>query len=206
MDIVDQALPRMEQENSHDFYADDNGSVLSCPSPTLLSDQDGSIQQEESIAIPPEFVCPITLEIMEFPMRSPHGHVFERAAIQSWLASGENVCPLTRRPLHSLSPDYRLLSKIHIWRVHYKLAEPKQMFRLSFGQPDQTSRIQQVPEHVASPILPPVKTQRLSATQLLKRLAEMTELIEQYENLFDGGDQSESSSELTSIQAKVAVI
>jgi U-box domain len=166
MDIVDQALPQMEHENSHDFYADDNGSVPSCPPPTLLSDQDGSIQHEESITIPPEFVCPITLEIMEFPMRSPHGHVFERAAIQTWLAGGGNVCPLTRRPLHSLSPDYRLLSQIHIWRVHYKLAEPKQMFRLSFGQPQHEPL--QIPGHVALPILPP-KTQRLSTAQLVSR-------------------------------------
>jgi U-box domain len=83
-------------------------------------------ETDHLISIPAEFLCPITLEKMEFPMRSPYGHVFERAAIRKWLSfsleqAGHSTCPLTRRNLLycELSPDYRLLSQIYLWQAEH---------------------------------------------------------------------------------------
>jgi SUMO ligase MMS21 Smc5/6 complex component len=50
--------------------------------------------------IPDEFICPITMELMLYPMATRHGpNNFERDAIISWLARGNRHCPLTRTPL-----------------------------------------------------------------------------------------------------------
>jgi U-box domain len=96
------------------------------------------IETDHLISIPAEFLCPITLEKMEFPMRSPYGHVFERADIRKWLSfsleqTGHSTCPLTRRNLRycELSPDYRLLSQIYLWQAeHGKIISTQETWTL----------------------------------------------------------------------------
>ena len=46
--------------------------------------------------IPEEFICPITLEIMEDPVLCEDGHTYERKAIQQLRTS---ISPLTRQPI-----------------------------------------------------------------------------------------------------------
>ncbi|CAB9529483.1 Putative E3 ubiquitin-protein ligase LIN [Seminavis robusta] len=73
-----------------------------------------------STATPPEhFVCPLTLEVMEDPVRhTATGHSFERKAILKWFWSGHASCPLTRLPLHpsELVSNDALSQEIEVWR------------------------------------------------------------------------------------------
>jgi U-box domain len=153
-----------------------------------LTNATGTIDRaEHCLAIPPQFLCPITMEIMEFPMRTPHGHAFERDAIRKWLAqSRDGLCPLTRRKLSykSLSRDYQMMSQIHMWRVYHNMTEPKQMFRLTFGQEEAKSDPICKPK-VVSPPSSSIRKKKLTAAQLLaEALNETAELIQQYEDLF----------------------
>lgn len=43
--------------------------------------------------VPHDFLCPITLERMSDPVEAADGHVYERSAIEEWLASGHTMSP-----------------------------------------------------------------------------------------------------------------
>lgn len=50
--------------------------------------------------IPPNFICPLTLQIMEDPVQDTCGHTFERRAILNLLERSNNsVCPISQKPL-----------------------------------------------------------------------------------------------------------
>ncbi len=71
--------------------------------------------------IPPQFVCPLTLEVMEDPVISPpSGQSYERAAIMAALAVKAED-PLTRAPLKltTLIPNRALKDTIHQWLNDY---------------------------------------------------------------------------------------
>ncbi|KAG2500821.1 hypothetical protein HYH03_001583 [Edaphochlamys debaryana] len=76
---------------------------------------------------PPEFLCPITQDLMSDPVVAADGHSYERAAIAQWLGAGAAAArsgrrgptsPLTGAPLPStaLTPNYALRSMIRDWR------------------------------------------------------------------------------------------
>lgn len=64
------------------------------------------------------FYCPITADIMADPVETSSGHTFERAAIEKWLAEGNNLCPLTKTPLSKLSlrTNKTLRQSIEEWK------------------------------------------------------------------------------------------
>ena len=51
--------------------------------------------------VPPDFICPITQEIMRFPVIALDGHSYERDAIVKWFQRGQIKSPLTNAPLGS---------------------------------------------------------------------------------------------------------
>ena len=51
-------------------------------------------------SLPPQFLCPITGEIMRDPVTTCDGHAFERAAIERWLQS-HRTSPMTGMRLES---------------------------------------------------------------------------------------------------------
>ena len=61
------------------------------------------------IAAPPQYICPITLEIMRDPVTTADGQAYERAAIERWLLA-HDTSPLTGMRLHvkHLSPAIAL--------------------------------------------------------------------------------------------------
>jgi U-box domain len=65
-----------------------------------------------------EFICPLTLTVMEDPVMTITGRSFERVAIMEWLARGNNTCPLSRQELHvyDLVTNHSLHAKIHKWK------------------------------------------------------------------------------------------
>eukprot|EP00727_Mastigamoeba_balamuthi_P007218 m51a1_g3116 putative wd40 repeat-containing protein (775) ;mRNA; f:170913-174845 len=54
--------------------------------------------KDEPVVLPRDFVCPITLQIMEDPVVAPDGFTYEREAISKWLA-GHCTSPMTGAPM-----------------------------------------------------------------------------------------------------------
>lgn len=79
----------------------------------------------EEIAVPFDFVCPITLQVMVQPLTTREGLRFERLAILSWLETGSCKCPLTRKvmSLGDLIPDRALEIRIQRWKAENGIPE-----------------------------------------------------------------------------------
>ncbi|XP_044488123.1 U-box domain-containing protein 26-like [Mangifera indica] len=72
-----------------------------------------------SIQIPYHFRCPISLELMRDPVTVCTGQTYDRPSIESWVATGNTTCPVTRAPLtdFSLIPNHTLRRLIQDWCV-----------------------------------------------------------------------------------------
>ena len=77
------------------------------------------------LVVPPEFVCPITMEVMTEPVILTDGHVYERAAIRRWLAS-HSTSPVTNKPVvrGRLIPCHPLRAIISDFVDHYRRSLP----------------------------------------------------------------------------------
>ena len=65
---------------------------------------------EEGVAIPPDFICPLSMEIMNDPVIALDGNSYERVFITQWFQRGRVTSPLTNQPLGSthLMPNRNL--------------------------------------------------------------------------------------------------
>ncbi|KAF8779682.1 hypothetical protein HU200_002433 [Digitaria exilis] len=82
----------------------------------MSSPQLGAAQAKDEP--PPEFLCPITLDLMRDPVTAPTGITYDRGAITSWLlACGQRTCPMTHAELRAddLVPNHTLRRLIHDW-------------------------------------------------------------------------------------------
>ncbi|XP_031271628.1 U-box domain-containing protein 26-like isoform X2 [Pistacia vera] len=72
-----------------------------------------------SIQIPYHFRCPISLELMRDPVTVCTGQTYDRPSIESWVATGNTTCPVTRAPLtdFTLIPNHTLRRLIQDWCV-----------------------------------------------------------------------------------------
>lgn len=75
-----------------------------------------------SIAVPTEFLCPITQEVMQDPVVAADGTTYERSAITAWVLA-HGTSPLTRAPLSvdRLLPNRSLRSMIEAARARGEL-------------------------------------------------------------------------------------
>ncbi|KAL6010764.1 U-box domain-containing protein 26 [Asimina triloba] len=71
------------------------------------------------VQIPYHFRCPISLELMRDPVTVSTGQTYDRASIESWVATGNTTCPVTRVPLSdfTLIPNHNLRRLIQDWCV-----------------------------------------------------------------------------------------
>lgn len=67
---------------------------------------------------PDEFVCPISLELMDDPVCAADGHTYEKGAIEDWLGTRKRTSPKTGAPLKILElfPNHVLRRQIIEWR------------------------------------------------------------------------------------------
>ncbi|KAK7255866.1 hypothetical protein RIF29_29291 [Crotalaria pallida] len=86
----------------------------------------------QSLVIPDEFRCPISLELMKDPVIICTGQTYERACIKKWLEAGHGTCPKTRQVLSSsfLIPNHGLYSLISNWCEANGVELPKRMGNL----------------------------------------------------------------------------
>jgi hypothetical protein len=66
------------------------------------------------IDFPNEFLCPITGQIMVYPVTTSGGHTYEWSAISRWFRQGKNTDPATKKVLNNniLYPNHALRSAI----------------------------------------------------------------------------------------------
>uniref|UniRef100_J3N0N5 U-box domain-containing protein n=1 Tax=Oryza brachyantha TaxID=4533 RepID=J3N0N5_ORYBR len=79
---------------------------------------------ELELPVPPEFRCPISLELMRDPVVGPTGITYDRAGIEAWLlaagAGTTTTCPVTKGDLRAddLVPNHALRRVIQAWCVN----------------------------------------------------------------------------------------
>ncbi|GMI88251.1 plant U-box 26 [Hibiscus trionum] len=71
------------------------------------------------LQIPYHFRCPISLELMRDPVTVTTGQTYDRSSIESWVATGNTTCPVTRVPLADFTfiPNHTLRRLIQDWCV-----------------------------------------------------------------------------------------
>ncbi|XP_031446703.1 WD repeat, SAM and U-box domain-containing protein 1 isoform X2 [Phasianus colchicus] len=70
-----------------------------------------------SVAVPDEFLCPITRELMKDPVIAADGYSYEKEAIENWISNKRRSSPMTNLPLPSLvlTPNRTLKMAISRW-------------------------------------------------------------------------------------------
>ena len=85
-----------------------DGGISSASAAGCAAGRDESTGRDES-KLPRHLTCPITLDLFADPVITPHGHTFERGAIEREIdRSGR--CPLTKQPLRwdELRPNFAI--------------------------------------------------------------------------------------------------
>lgn len=121
------------------------------------------------VQVPYHFRCPISLELMRDPVTVSTGQTYDRASIETWVATGNSTCPVTRSNLtdFNLIPNHTLRRLIQEWCVANR----------SFGveriptpkQPAEPAMVRSLLTQVSSEANP--LHSRLSALRRLKGLA-----------------------------------
>ncbi|XP_076952577.1 U-box domain-containing protein 4-like isoform X2 [Bidens hawaiensis] len=70
-----------------------------------------------TVPVPPDFCCPLSLELMTDPVIVASGQTYERGYIRKWIDLGLRVCPKTMQTLvHiNLIPNYTVKALIASW-------------------------------------------------------------------------------------------
>lgn len=142
-----------DEELPHSILQHQSPSVLQSPlssrHASFPNDDDNNIHhhcQSQSPIPPQNYICPLTLQLMEHPVRDGCGHIFERRAIVEWLETNSNdkqetICPISRKPMiqlynrqfddtlengnqkyeHVLRSDSDLQRRILEWKLNYPL-------------------------------------------------------------------------------------
>lgn len=85
-------------------------------------DEESKTENFRRTCSPPlNYVCPLTLQLMEDPVNDCCGHIFERAGIYDWLEH-HAICPISRKPLQisELSSASILNATIQKWKDRHQ--------------------------------------------------------------------------------------
>ena len=121
-----------EQQQQQQQQADDTASILEEQAREIrrlsrlgvtnkkLNEVNRRYNLYNSNQIPIEFLCPITLGIMEDPVILSDGHTFERDAITQWFQNRGLISPITRRQVsQQLIPNIALRNRTEDWMQGY---------------------------------------------------------------------------------------
>jgi hypothetical protein len=75
--------------------------------------------------VPPDYLCPISKQLMVQPVMVETGHTYEAAAIHKWLDAND-VCPVSGRKLSSkqTAPNYALKHLVADWAAAHSVTLP----------------------------------------------------------------------------------
>lgn len=84
------------------------------------------LKKPDAPAIPDDFLCSISLELMRDPVIVATGQTYERSYIQRWIDTGNATCPKTQQKLEhlTLTPNYVLRSLIMQWCAQHNIEQP----------------------------------------------------------------------------------
>ncbi|KAF0900796.1 hypothetical protein E2562_035293, partial [Oryza meyeriana var. granulata] len=110
------------------------------------------------VPIPPDFCCPLSLELMSDPVIVASGQTYERVYIKLWLDEGFTICPKTHQRLgHSnLIPNYTVKALIANWCESHNIKLPDPMRSLKLNFPSAASALQDLSTTGSSPLHPTV--------------------------------------------------
>ncbi|XP_009403611.2 U-box domain-containing protein 9 [Musa acuminata AAA Group] len=91
-----------------------------------LANQRKAERRQASVAIPEQFLCPISAELMRDPVVLASGQTYDRRFIQEWLSSGNLTCPRTQQVLSdtTLTPNHLVRSMISQWCTEHGVTLP----------------------------------------------------------------------------------
>ncbi|KAJ0733052.1 putative U box domain, armadillo-like helical, Zinc finger, RING/FYVE/PHD-type [Helianthus annuus] len=94
-------------------------------------------QSANPVPIPPDFCCPLSLELMTDPVIVASGQTYERSYIRKWLDLGLTVCPKTMQTLAhtNLIPNYTVKALIANWCESNNIKLPEPVKTLNVTQP-----------------------------------------------------------------------
>ncbi|KAL8159841.1 hypothetical protein V2J09_001378 [Rumex salicifolius] len=94
-------------------------------------------ENSNPIPIPPDFCCPLSLDLMTDPVIISSGQTYERLYISKWLDLGLDVCPKTRQPLgHTiLTPNYTVKALVAGWCEQNNVMLPDPVRSIGLNQP-----------------------------------------------------------------------
>ncbi|XP_057765892.1 U-box domain-containing protein 11 [Salvia miltiorrhiza] len=83
-------------------------------------------KKPDSLVVPDDLRCPISLELMRDPVIVATGQTYERCYIQRWVDCGNITCPKTGQMLQNLTltPNYVLRSLISQWCTKHEVVQP----------------------------------------------------------------------------------
>jgi hypothetical protein len=93
---------------------------------------------------PSNYYCPLTLHLMEVPVRDGCGHCFDRDAITTWLGY-HSFCPISRKPseTNDLIPETALQERIQHWQeVHRSFHSSSEPDLLRLSETDSHSQFE----------------------------------------------------------------
>ncbi|KAL5216030.1 hypothetical protein ABZP36_007431 [Zizania latifolia] len=72
---------------------------------------------EEEVAVPAQFLCPISSEIMRDPVVVETGQTYDRPFIEEWFSAGNQICPQTKQVLlhTTVIPNHLVRTMISQW-------------------------------------------------------------------------------------------
>ena len=75
-----------------------------------------------------DLLCPITKDVMRYPVKCSDGFVYEKAAILEWFRTGRKTSPMTNLPLSDLTliPQIDLKKRIENEAIHKWLTSRRQ--------------------------------------------------------------------------------
>ncbi|KAG5383253.1 hypothetical protein IGI04_034723 [Brassica rapa subsp. trilocularis] len=121
------------------------------------------INKSTSLILPHEFLCPITLEIMQDPVIIATG----QEGIQKWFDAGHKTCPKTGQTLDhlSLAPNYALKNIILQWcdKNNFKIPEKETSLHTENDSEEQKDEVSLLVEALSSSQL---EEQRASVKQM----------------------------------------
>src|SRR3990167_10323798 len=90
----------------------------------------------ELIAIPEDYLCPITQELMENPVVAADGQTYERASITQWFIAGHRNSPLTLLRLDhtTLIDNHRLKAIIETFKASLPEIQRQQQIKVDLSE------------------------------------------------------------------------
>ena len=72
-----------------------------------------------------DFICPITQDVMKYPVKCSDGYIYEKAAIQEWITSRRKTSPMTNLAIDDLTliPQIDLQKQIRESRHSSKIVK-----------------------------------------------------------------------------------